>query len=44
MAGIIYNAWMWRTRRLGDLIWAHAVTNAALCVYIVYTHKWEFWL
>ena len=43
-AGIIYNYWMVRTRSLGDLIWAHAITNAALCAYVLYTHKWEFWL
>jgi CAAX prenyl protease-like protein len=43
-AGLIYNLWMCRVKRLGDLIWAHAVTNAALCAYVLYTHKWEFWL
>ena len=44
IAGVIYNFWMCRVKRLGDLIWAHAITNAALCAYVVYTHKWEFWL
>jgi CAAX prenyl protease-like protein len=44
LTGIIYNYWMCRTKRLGDLIWVHAVTNAALCAYVVYTQKWEFWL
>jgi CAAX prenyl protease-like protein len=44
VAGVIYNWWMCRTRRLGDLIWAHAITNAALCLYIIVTKKWEFWL
>lgn len=43
-AGAIYNWWMCRTRRLGDLIWAHAITNAALCAYVIYTRKWEYWL
>jgi CAAX prenyl protease-like protein len=43
-AGAIYNWWMVRTRSLGDLIWAHAITNGALCAYVIYTHKWEFWL
>lgn len=43
-AGVVYNYWMVRTRSLGDLIWAHAITNAALCAYVLYTHKWEFWL
>lgn len=44
IAGAIYNWWMVRTRRLGDLIWAHAITNAALCAYVIYTKKWEYWL
>lgn len=44
IAGVIYNWWMVRTRRLGDLIWAHAITNAALCAYVIYTKKWEYWL
>jgi CAAX prenyl protease-like protein len=44
MAGIVYNYWMCKTRRLGDLIWAHAITNGLLCLYVIYTHKWEFWL
>ncbi len=44
MAGIVYNLWMYRTKRLGDLIWAHAITNAALCGYVIYTGKWEYWL
>lgn len=44
MAGVAYNLWMVRVKRLGDLIWAHAITNAALCAYVLYTQKWEFWL
>ncbi len=44
LAGIIYNAWMCRVKRLGDVIWAHAITNAALCAYVIITQRWEFWL
>jgi CAAX prenyl protease-like protein len=44
MAGIVYNAWMVRTRSLGDLILAHAVTNGCLCAYVIATGKWEYWL
>jgi CAAX prenyl protease-like protein len=44
VAGVIYNWWMIRTRRLGDLIWAHAITNACLCAYIIVANKWEYWL
>jgi CAAX prenyl protease-like protein len=43
IAGVIYNWWMLRTRSLGDLILAHAVTNACLCLYVVIAGKWEYW-
>ena len=43
-AGAIYNWWMVRTRRLGDVIWAHAITNACLCAYVLVFHKWEYWM
>ena len=43
-AGALYNWWMVRTRSLGDLIWAHAITNACLCVYVLAAGKWEYWM
>jgi CAAX prenyl protease-like protein len=43
-AGIIYNWWMIRTRSLGDCILAHAVTNAVLCVWVMATGQWQYWL
>lgn len=43
LAGVIYNAWMWRTRRLGDCILAHAVTNACLAAYVVTAGQWQYW-
>jgi hypothetical protein len=43
-AGIIYNWWMVRTKSLGDLILAHAVTNLILSVYVIAFGKWEYWL
>ena len=43
-AGIIYNWWMVRTKSLGDLILAHAVTNFILGAYVIATGKWEYWL
>ena len=42
--GLIYNAWMIRTRSLGDCILVHAVTNACLCGYVIATQHWEYWL
>ena len=44
IAGVIYNWWLIRTRKLGDVIWAHAVTNACLCAYVLIAHKWEYWM
>jgi CAAX protease family protein len=43
-AGIVYNWWMVRTRSLGDLILAHALTNFILGVYVIAFGKWEYWL
>lgn len=42
-AGLLYNFWMRRTRSLGDLILAHAVTNACLSIYVVTLGRWEYW-
>ena len=42
MAGIAYNWWMMRTRSLGDLILAHAVTNACLVGYVLASGRWEY--
>jgi uncharacterized protein len=44
VSGIIYNWWMRRTRSLGDLIVAHAVTNLALSLHVIATGKWMFWM
>jgi len=44
VAGILYNWWMIRSRRLGDCILAHAVTNAALSAYVIVSGKWEYWM
>ncbi|MBI4875040.1 MAG: CAAX prenyl protease-related protein [Acidobacteria bacterium] len=43
IAGVAYNWWMIRTRRLGDCILAHAVTNAALSAYVVLYGQWQYW-
>lgn len=42
-AGIVYNWWMLRTRSLGDLMLAHAVTNACLSAFVLATGRWEYW-
>jgi CAAX prenyl protease-like protein len=43
LAGLAYNWWMRRTRRLGDLILSHAVTNACLSAYVIASGRWEYW-
>ena len=44
LAGIAYNWWMWRTKSLGDLVLAHAVTNACLAAYVLVTRQWQYWM
>jgi uncharacterized protein len=44
IAGAIYNGWIVRTKSLPDVILAHAVTNACLCLFVVLTGRWEYWL
>jgi hypothetical protein len=43
LAGVIYNAWMIRSKSLADCILMHAVTNAALCAYVILGHQWQYW-
>jgi len=44
VAGVVYNWWMRRTRSLGDLVLAHAVTNLVLSLYVIASHDWRFWM
>ena len=43
LAGIVYNAWMIRTKSVGDCILAHAVTNGLLSVYVIAAGQWQYW-
>lgn len=43
LCGLIYNAWMWKTKSLGDLVLTHAVTNAALSAYVLATGDYSYW-
>jgi uncharacterized protein len=43
IAGLAYNLLMVRTKSLGDCILAHAVTNGALCLFVIATGRWEYW-
>jgi len=44
IAGILYNWWAIRTKSLADCILAHALTNGALCAWVIATGRWEYWL
>ena len=43
MAGLAYNLLLYRTKSIVQCIFAHAVTNLALGVYVLYSGKWGFW-
>ena len=43
MAGTLYNLALYRTRSLAQCVLAHAVTNLALAIYVLFTGKWNFW-
>jgi uncharacterized protein len=44
VAGILFNWWAIRTRNIADCILAHAVTNAILSAYVLFTGQWQYWL
>jgi len=44
LTGIIYNAWIIRTKNLADCMLAHAVTNACLAAYVLKADQWQYWL
>jgi CAAX prenyl protease-like protein len=44
IAGVVYNAWMVRTKSAADCILMHAITNGLLCAYVIGTGQWQYWL
>jgi len=44
VAGLIYNAWMVRTRNLSDCMLAHGITNLCLALFVVLGGHWQYWL
>lgn len=42
-AGIIYNAWMIRTKSVADCVLAHAVTNGVLSAFTIAASQWQYW-
>ncbi len=43
MAGILYNLALYRTKSITQCVLAHAVTNAALGLWVLATGAWGFW-
>lgn len=43
MAGVAYNLLLYYTRSIAHCIFAHAVTNLALGIYVLASGKWYFW-
>ncbi|MCX6594313.1 MAG: CAAX prenyl protease-related protein [Acidobacteria bacterium] len=41
--GIIWNAWMNKTKSMGDLIVVHGVTNFMLSLYTIFWGQWQYW-
>ena len=42
VVGLLYGAWFVRTKRLGDIMLAHGVTNLLLAFYCLGTNDWHF--
>ena len=43
MAGLAYNLLLYRTKSIVQCVFAHAVTNLALGVYVLQSGRWSFW-
>lgn len=42
VVGLIYGYWFVRTKRLGDIMLAHGVTNLLLALYCLFSGDWHF--
>jgi CAAX prenyl protease-like protein len=42
IVGLIYGAWFVKTKRLGDIMLAHGVTNFLLALYCLFSNDWHF--
>jgi CAAX prenyl protease-like protein len=43
LTGVLYNAWMTRSKSLGDCVLMHAVTNLLLSLYVIKYDQWQYW-
>lgn len=42
VVGVLYGTWFVRTKKLGDIMLAHGVTNLLLALYCLITNDWHF--
>jgi CAAX prenyl protease-like protein len=42
IVGLLYGAWFVKTKKLGDIMVAHGVTNFLLGLYCLHTNDWHF--
>ena len=43
LAGLVFALVLYRHKRLSDAVWAHAITNGLLAVYVLSTSTWTLW-
>jgi CAAX prenyl protease-like protein len=43
LAGLLFALVLYRHKRLSDPIWAHAITNGLIAVYVLSTSTWTLW-
>jgi len=43
MAGLCYNALLYKTKHINYCILAHGITNFLLGIYVLFTASWRFW-
>ena len=43
IAGVLYGLLLLRQKKLRGVVWAHAVTNFGLGIYVIVTGNWAFW-
>ena len=44
ISGILFNLLYYKTKKIDTLIMAHAISNLALGLYVIYTGNYSFWL
>jgi exosortase E/protease (VPEID-CTERM system) len=43
LAGLVFALVLYRHKRLSDPVWAHAITNGMIAVYVLSTSTWTMW-